>query len=49
MDINNEAPVITRDEILVSAPIQTIWNSQTDVAGWRSSRADVDAATPTGR
>jgi hypothetical protein len=32
MDINNEAPVITRDEILISAPIQTI-RSTRDYAG----------------
>lgn len=32
MDINSDAPVITRDEILISAPIQTIWDIQTDVA-----------------
>jgi uncharacterized protein YndB with AHSA1/START domain len=36
MDINTDAPVITRDEILISTPIQTIWDIQTDVAGWPS-------------
>jgi hypothetical protein len=34
MDINTDAPVITRDEILIAAPIQTIWDIQTDVADW---------------
>ena len=34
MDINTNAPVITRDEILISAPIQTIWDVQTDVGAW---------------
>jgi hypothetical protein len=37
MDINTAAPVITRDEILVHAPIETIWDIQTDVADWRGS------------
>jgi polyketide cyclase/dehydrase/lipid transport protein len=44
MDINAEAPVITRDEIVVFAPIQTIWGIQTDIAGWPNWQPDVDAA-----
>jgi uncharacterized protein YndB with AHSA1/START domain len=44
MDINNDAPVITRDEILISAPIQTIWDIQTDVASWPSWQPEVDGA-----
>jgi hypothetical protein len=34
MDMNTDAPVITRDEILIAAPIQTIWDIRTDVADW---------------
>jgi uncharacterized protein YndB with AHSA1/START domain len=48
MDINTDAPVITRDEILISAPIQTIWDIQTDVAGWPSWQPDVDSAETDG-
>jgi uncharacterized protein YndB with AHSA1/START domain len=48
MDINTDAPVITRDEILISAPIQTIWDIQTDVAGWPSWQPDVDGAETDG-
>jgi uncharacterized protein YndB with AHSA1/START domain len=44
MDINTTAPVITRDEILIHAPIQTIWEIQTDVAHWPSWQPDVDGA-----
>jgi uncharacterized protein YndB with AHSA1/START domain len=44
MDINTAAPVITRDEILIHAPIQTIWDIQTDVAAWPSWQPDVDGA-----
>jgi uncharacterized protein YndB with AHSA1/START domain len=44
MDINTAAPVITRDEILIHAPIQSIWDIQTDVAGWPSWQPDVDGA-----
>ena len=48
MDINTDAPVITRDEILISAPIQTIWDIQTDVAEWPSWQPDVDGAEADG-
>ena len=48
MDINTDAPVITRDEILISAPIQTIWDIQTDVADWPSWQPDVDGAEADG-
>jgi hypothetical protein len=36
--------VITRDEILIHAPIETIWDSQTNVADWPSLQPDVDGA-----
>ena len=39
MDINTAAPVITRDEIFIQAPIETIWDIQTDVAPRPSSAA----------
>ena len=48
MDINREAPVITRDEIVISAPIRTIWDIQTDVADWPSWQPDVDGAESDG-
>lgn len=44
MDINTAAPVITRDEILLHAPIETIWEIQTDVAGWPSWQPEADGA-----
>jgi uncharacterized protein YndB with AHSA1/START domain len=44
MDINPDAPVITRDEILISAPIETIWDIQPDVANWPEWQPDVDSA-----
>jgi uncharacterized protein YndB with AHSA1/START domain len=44
MDINANAPVITRDEIEIQAPIQTVWEIQTDVNGWPSWQTDVDQA-----
>ena len=48
MEINEDAPVITRDEILIEAPIETIWEIQTNVADWPSWQPDVDAAQTEG-
>jgi uncharacterized protein YndB with AHSA1/START domain len=48
MDINADAPVITRDEILIHAPIQIVWDLQTDVPGWPSWQPDVDGAVADG-
>ncbi len=42
MDINTAAPVITRDEILIHAPITTVWDIQTDIEAWPSWQPDVD-------
>jgi uncharacterized protein YndB with AHSA1/START domain len=44
MEINTYAPVITRDEIVIHAAIETVWDIQTDVAGWPSWQPDVDGA-----
>jgi uncharacterized protein YndB with AHSA1/START domain len=48
MDIDSAAPVITRDEILIHAPIETIWGIQTDVAAWPSWQPDVDGVEAEG-
>ena len=48
MDINTDAPVITRDEIHISADIQTVWDIQTNVTDWPSWQPDVDGAESEG-
>src|ERR671911_1133491 len=48
MDINTAAPVITRDEILIRAPLEVIWEIQTAVADWPSWQPDVDGAQSEG-
>lgn len=45
MDINNAAPVITRDEILIHARVDIIWRIQTDVSAWPSWQPDVAQRT----
>jgi hypothetical protein len=41
-------PGLTRDEIVISAPMQTVWDIQTDMAGWPSRQPDVDGADADG-
>jgi uncharacterized protein YndB with AHSA1/START domain len=45
MDIDVNAPVITRDEILIDAPLGTIWSLQTDISSWSEWLPDIDAST----
>jgi len=44
MDIDENAPVITRDEILIDAPLDTIWGLQTDISSWSQWQPDIDAS-----
>jgi uncharacterized protein YndB with AHSA1/START domain len=48
MAINENAPVITRDEIRIEAPLELVWAVQTDVAGWPRWRSDVDGVIADG-
>jgi Polyketide cyclase / dehydrase and lipid transport len=48
MEINTEAPVITRDQILINASVEEIWEIQTDVSGWPAWQPDVDGAESEG-
>ena len=48
MEINTEAPVITRDQILINAPVEKIWEIQADVSGWPAWQPDVDGAESEG-
>jgi uncharacterized protein YndB with AHSA1/START domain len=41
MHIDPGAAVITRDEIVIQAPIQAIWDIQTDVRAWPSWQPEV--------
>ncbi|SNX62659.1 polyketide cyclase/dehydrase/lipid transport protein [Streptomyces sp. TLI_55] len=42
VQIDAGAPVITRDNILIHAPLHTIWKIQTDVENWPTWQPDVD-------
>lgn len=42
MELEATAPVISRGEILVRAPLADVWAVQTDVAGWPRWQPDVE-------
>lgn len=42
VQIDAGAPVITRDSILIHAPLHTVWKIQTDVENWPTWQPDVD-------
>ena len=48
MAINDQAPVITREEIVIEAPLEQIWNIQVDVGSWPQWQPEVTAAVSDG-
>lgn len=42
MGIHLGAPVITRDQIVVDAPVEQVWEVQTDVQAWPLWQSDVE-------
>ena len=46
--IDARAPVVSRHEIVVAAPLEVVWDLHVDVAAWPSWHAEVDAVQPQG-
>jgi uncharacterized protein YndB with AHSA1/START domain len=44
VDIDDGAPVISREEIFIEAAPETVWNLHTDVDAWPGWRSDVNSA-----
>jgi uncharacterized protein YndB with AHSA1/START domain len=44
LDIDDGAPVISREEMFIEAPLELVWNLHVDINGWPSWRPDVDGA-----
>jgi uncharacterized protein YbjT (DUF2867 family) len=44
MDIDATAPVISRAEMLINAPLEVVWRIQADVCAWPTWRPEVGAA-----
>ncbi|MEV6733228.1 MULTISPECIES: SRPBCC family protein [unclassified Streptomyces] len=45
VEIDHDAPVITRDDIVIHAPLHKIWKIQTDVEAWPTWQPEVIEAT----
>lgn len=45
MDINHNAPVITRDDILIKAPLSTVWNLFTSIPAWPNWNKAIERAS----
>jgi len=48
LSINEDAPVVSRAEIVIAAPIEPIWKLHTDVDSWAHWYPDVDSARADG-
>jgi len=48
MGVDSTAPVISRDEILIDAPLELVWKIQTDIAAWPQWRTTVPVARQDG-
>ncbi len=44
MDIDRNAPVITRDEIVIAAPLSSVWDLFTDISSWTGWYKEIDSA-----
>jgi uncharacterized protein YndB with AHSA1/START domain len=44
VSVNRDAPVVASSALLIRAPIQVVWDIQTDIADWPSWQPDVERA-----
>ncbi|MBX3054098.1 MAG: SRPBCC family protein [Caldilineaceae bacterium] len=42
--IDTKAPLTARKEISIQAPVEKVWNVQTDIEGWTAWQPDITAA-----
>ena len=45
MYIDKNAPLFSRDEILIDAPLSTVWGLHTDISSWSEWLPDIDSST----
>jgi uncharacterized protein YndB with AHSA1/START domain len=48
MEINSNAPIISRHEITISAPLETVWRVLTQIDSWSDWNPDIAKANLTG-
>lgn len=41
MEINPHAPLVAHKEIFINAPLQTVWQIQSDINGWNDWQTDI--------
>ena len=41
MDIDTNAPVFARKEIVIHAPVEKVWQIQTDIENWNKWQTDI--------
>lgn len=44
MNIDTNAPVFARKEIVIHAPVEKVWELQTDIENWKRWQPDITAA-----
>src|SRR6187549_3155809 len=44
MQLEHNAPVVARQEMLINAPIEKVWHLQADIAHWHEWHTDMGAA-----
>ncbi len=44
MDIDKTAPVFARKEIIIHAPVEKVWQIQTDIENWNKWQPDITSA-----
>ncbi|MCZ7667454.1 MAG: hypothetical protein M5U34_09695 [Chloroflexi bacterium] len=42
--VNTKAPLWARKEIIIEAPLENVWNLQTNIEGWPQWQSDITAA-----
>ena len=48
MEINQTAPIVARHEIAINAPLETVWQIQTEIGTWPDWNPDIVKAELTG-
>ncbi len=47
--IDTNAPLFARKELLIEAPVEKVWNIQTDIERWSEWQSDITSATLQGK
>jgi uncharacterized protein YndB with AHSA1/START domain len=48
MEINSNAPIVSRHEVAINAPLESVWRLFTKIDGWPEWNPDIPKATVAG-